>query len=114
MRASITSAIAFCALGFALTAPANATARVSPTRDDETVRTTVHYGDLNLQTHAGASALYTRLSEAATRVCGDLMEPYARMTREYHKCHSDALAAAVHDVNRPLVTQTYIEHSKRA
>jgi UrcA family protein len=114
MRASITSAIALCAVGFALTGPANATARVSPSGPEETFRTTVHYGDLNLQTTAGATALYTRLNEAATRVCGDLMEPYERMTRGYHKCHSDALAAAVHDVNRPLLTQTYIEHSKRA
>jgi len=112
MRASIASAIALCALGLASTQPAGATARASPTlRDEQTFQTTVHYGDLDLKTHAGATALYDRLSFAATRVCSDLMEPHTRMTQAYHKCRSDALSTAVQEINRPLLTQAYDQHA---
>jgi len=112
MRASIASAIALCSFGLAMTSPAGATARASPTlHDEQTFQTTVHYGDLDLKTYAGASALYERLSVAATRVCEDTMEPYARITEAYHKCRNDALSTAVQEINRPLLTQTYHQHA---
>jgi len=113
MRASITAAIALSAVALALTSPASATA-ISKARGEETIRTTVHFGDLDLQTHAGANALYSRLNEAAGRVCSDATDPYARLTPAYHTCRKDALSAAVHEINSPLVTQTFDQHSKRA
>lgn len=114
MKAAIPFAITLCAVGLATALPASATTLASSARDEETVRTTVHYGDLDLQTRAGASALYSRLSEAATHVCGDLMEPYARLTQAYHRCRNDALAAAVREIDRPPVTEVYDQHGKRA
>ena len=112
MRASVASAIALCALGLAMTSPAGATARASPTlRDEQTFQTTVRFSDLDLHTHAGANALYERLSFAATRVCEDVMEPHARITQTYHKCRNDALSSAVQEINSPLLSQTYYQHA---
>jgi UrcA family protein len=111
MRTSIASALVLVALGFGLTAPAGATvARVNP-NDEQTARTTVKYGDLDLKTHEGADALYSRLSVAATRVCDDIMEPYVRLTRTYRECRDDALSSAVQEIDSPLVTQAYDRHT---
>ena len=94
-----------------MTAPAGATvARVNP-NDEQTARTTVKYGDLDLKTHEGADALYSRLSVAATRVCDDIMEPYVRLTRTYRECRDDALSSAVQEIDSPLVTQAYDRHT---
>jgi UrcA family protein len=108
MRTSIAAAVVLTIIGLGLTLPAGATARAS--RDEETARTTVHFGDLDLQSYQGASALYSRLSQAASRVCSAIMEPYVRMTRAYHTCHSEALSKAVQQVDRPLLTQIYDRH----
>jgi UrcA family protein len=114
MKAAIPFAVVLSVFGLAMTSPVSATTSANRARDEETVRTTVHYGDLDLQTRAGTSVLYSRLSEAATHVCGNLMEPYARLTPAYRRCRDDALAAAVHELDRPLLTETYAEHGKRA
>jgi len=113
MRTSIASALVLVALGSCLTAPAGATvARVNP-NDEQTFRTTVQYGDLDLKTHQGADALYSRLSMAATRVCEDGTEPYVRMTRSYKECRHEALSAAVQKINNPLVTEAYDQHAAK-
>ena len=113
MRTSIASALVLVALGFGLTAPAGATvARVNP-NDEETARTTVHYGDLDLKTHQGADALYSRLSMAATRVCEDITEPYVRLTRTYGECRHEAISDAVREIHNPLVTQAYDRHAAK-
>src|SRR5262245_17983445 len=113
MRTSIASALVIAALGFGLTAPAGATtARVSP-NGEETYRTTVHYGDLDLKTHQGADQLYSRLSLAATRVCEDAGDPYVRLTHTYRECRNEAVSGAVREINNPLVTQAYEQHASK-
>jgi UrcA family protein len=112
MRTSIASALVLVALGFGLTAPAGATARVNT--NEETYRTTVHFGDLDLKTRQGADQLYSRLDLAAMRVCEDATEPYVRLTRTYHECRHEALSDAVREVNSPLVTQAYEQRAPRS
>jgi UrcA family protein len=112
MRTAIASAFVIAALGFGLTAPAGAT--VARTQDpEETYRTTVHYGDLDLKTHQGADALYSRINLAATRVCEDESEPYVRLTRTYTECRHEAISDAVRVINNPLVTQAYEQHAAK-
>ena len=112
MRTSIASALVLVALGFGLTAPAGATARVNP--NEETYRTTVHFGDLNLKTRQGADQLYSRLDLAAMRVCEDATDAYVRLTRTYKECRHEALSDAVREVNSPLVTQAYEQRAPRS
>jgi UrcA family protein len=111
MRTSIASALVLVALGFGLTAPAGATARVNP--NEETYRTTVHFGDLDVKTRQGADELYSRLDLAAMRVCEDATEPYVRLTRTYKECRHEALSDAVREINSPLVTQAYEQRAPR-
>jgi UrcA family protein len=113
MRTSIASALVLVALGFGLTAPAGATvSRVNPPAE-ETFRTTVHYGDLNLQTRQGADALYSRLSMAAGRVCEDAGDIYVRLTHSYQECRHEAVSDAVREINSPLVTQAFEQHAPK-
>ena len=112
MRTAIASAFVIAALGFGLTAPAQAT--VARTQNpEETYRATVHYGDLDLKTHQGADALYSRINLAATRVCEDEPEPYVRLSREYKVCRHEAISGAVKEINNPLVTQAYEQHAAK-
>ena len=111
MRTSIASALVLAALGIGLTAPAGATARVNS--NEETFRTTVHFGDLDLKTRQDADELYSRLDLAAMRVCEDATEPYVRLTRTYTECRHEALSDAVREINSPLVTQAYEQHAPR-
>ena len=60
--------------------------------------TTVKYGDLNLQSEAGARALYRRLQRAATRVCGDDYRSFG-----WRQCYQKALSGAVDDVGAPTL-----------
>ena len=112
MRTSISSAFVVAALGVGLAATAGATtARSVDVNGAETARTTVHYGDLDIQTRQGADELYSRLNLAAVRVCEDVTEPYVRLTRAYEDCRHNAISAAVQHVNAPLVTQTFDQHA---
>jgi len=112
MRTSISSAFVVAALGVGLAATAGATtARSVDVNGAETARTTVHYGDLDIQTRQGADELYSRLNVAAVRVCEDVTEPYVRLTRAYEECRHGAISAAVQQINAPLVTQTFDQHA---
>ena len=75
---------------------------------DETRSVTVHYSDLNLDTEAGATALYGRLVGAARNVCGDEVSVIdINQLRDIEQCRKQTLAEAVYDVDRPLVTAAY-------
>lgn len=64
----------------------------------------VKYGDLNLATTAGATALYQRIRGAADRVCGvpDTQE-LARLARA-KVCAAQTVAEAVAAVDAPVLT----------
>lgn len=110
MRTSIVSALVLTAVGVGFAVPVGATTRATVARDEQAISTTVRFGDLDLKTRQGADKLYGRLNIAARHVCNDTMEPYARLTRAFVVCRDDALAEAVQEVNRPLLTQVYDQH----
>ena len=75
---------------------------------DETRSVAVHYSDLNLNTEAGASALYSRLVIAARNACDDPATIVdINQMRTIEECRKDALADAVYRVDSPLVTQAF-------
>ena len=89
------------ALCVAVSAHAGSTAD-SAVRQHESV--VVQYGDLNLNSGIGIKSLYSRLENAADKVCGrkpDVKE--LRMTMQYRACYQGALDRAVDKIgNRNL------------
>jgi UrcA family protein len=69
----------------------------------------VSYGDLNLQSEAGAATLLSRISKAARIVC-DIPPPGASnihpKTQRY-ACRREAMQNAVDSVNHPMVKAVY-------
>ena len=67
----------------------------------------VRYGDLNLDTAAGAQALYRRIVGAAHQVCP---EPRSRDLRSFaaaRACRTEAIARAVRQVNSPRLAAAH-------
>lgn len=91
--------------GFALLGSLCAGAVPAHAQDIEQVSTTVHLGDLDLSTSAGAAAAVSRLRRAAREVCGpdpDIREIDSR--REFDRCVDHALDRAVASLNMSTVT----------
>lgn len=86
----------------ALLALASAAASANPNDTDEVQAENVNYEDLNLNTLAGVSVLYSRIERAARLVCG----PNNDQSRhgQWKTCYRMAIAAAVAKVNNPLLT----------
>jgi UrcA family protein len=63
----------------------------------------VRYGDLDVNTVAGATALYRRLQGAAHFVCGDEGRSLDEQ-RQWEGCVHDALAEAVTAVHSPTLS----------
>jgi len=68
---------------------------------------TVDYGDLNLDTEAGARVLFFRLRSAAKEVCSPLAGRSLSLHSRWQACYDKAVASAVAQVNRPAVTALY-------
>jgi UrcA family protein len=68
---------------------------------------TVNYADLDLTKPAGAKTLYDRLKRAARNVC----HPYDsnQMRKRWRECYDQAIANAVADVDRPMLTALHAE-----
>jgi UrcA family protein len=64
----------------------------------------VSYGDLNLETEAGARVLYRRLRRAAGEVCTSLESIDAVLRAGWSACYHNAINSAVASVNKPRVT----------
>jgi UrcA family protein len=66
----------------------------------------VAYDDLNLDTAAGAKALYARLHYAAKSVCAPAQVAPSDLGRYqiWRTCVDTALASAVRKINNPLLT----------
>jgi UrcA family protein len=66
---------------------------------------TVRYEDLNLDTPAGARALYARISTAATKVCGPAFASwYPQKRAKAKECYQTTVDNAILQVNRPRLT----------
>ncbi|MGH8137403.1 MAG: UrcA family protein [Steroidobacteraceae bacterium] len=75
---------------------------------DELPSVTVKYGDLDLSTTAGATALYGRIKRAARTVCGmDSIQPEERVYGNWKPCYNQAIATAVTKVNSPMLTAVH-------
>jgi UrcA family protein len=71
--------------------------------DDDVRSETVKFADLNVDTPAGAEALYGRIHAAARRVC----EQPAGELAGVRRCMTKAEGQAIGKVNSPLLTAVY-------
>jgi UrcA family protein len=93
----ISAGIAFLGLAGA----SNAAQRDFP----DTLRMTVSYADLNIESAAGVKVLYRRLRFAAQHVCAPFDDGQHR-TGNFHfrVCYRNALDSAVAKINKPTLT----------
>jgi len=68
---------------------------------------------LDLSSTPGAQEFYKRLTIAAGNACGVEAEFDALRAAKFDHCYRDTLAHAVSAINRPLVTQAYMQHHSR-
>jgi UrcA family protein len=99
----VSSLVVVTVMGLACTANAGVARAADP---GQYLTEKVAYGDLNLDTAAGAKTLYVRLRYAAKNVCAPVVaEP--RDLNGYHiwqNCVDGALASAVGQINKPLLS----------
>ena len=71
-------------------------------------RAVIRYADLDLSRPSGADAMIGRIRQAARAVCGDgsSVRGLARVTEE-KACMAETMAAAVKQVNAPLVSERF-------
>lgn len=68
----------------------------------------VPYGDLNLDSAAGADTMLRRINSASRFVCGDRIGPRPMQENgSVHACVGESMDAAVHDLDNPNVTDRY-------
>ncbi|HUI59856.1 MAG TPA: UrcA family protein [Steroidobacteraceae bacterium] len=82
--------------------------------DNDVDRRVVKYADLNLDTDAGAKALYSRLNVAARQVCHEAEVNSSRELYRFSRfrwCYSSAMDRAVHDVHSPRLL-ALLEHRR--
>jgi UrcA family protein len=65
---------------------------------------------LDLSSTVGAQELYKRLTVAADNACGIEAQFDALRAAQFNHCYRDTLAHAVSSINRPLLTQAYMQH----
>lgn len=73
--------------------------------DDGPRSVVVKYGDLNLDSQAGARVMLARIRSAASRACGEAVD-IAMLDRFalYSHCRTASIDQAVRALNAPLVT----------
>lgn len=95
-------ALAACLIGASSSALAATSADAAPS-------VTVTYGDLNLTSDEGNSALYARITAAAREVCfagGVSIRDLGRYSQA-RSCEAQAIAQAVHAVHSPRLAAIY-------
>jgi len=94
------SLICVPALLFATAAPA-----VAQSQQDERV---VFYGDLNLNSRAGADTLLRRIEQASDIVCGDRAGPRPiSETQSVRSCQVETVEYSVQEVGHPNLLYSY-------
>jgi UrcA family protein len=102
-RRSLALAGAFAALTVAATSSAAPKSADPPS-------VTVRFGDLNLETAAGASVLYHRIRVAARQVCPDSYTRDLGMLAASERCQANAIARAVGELNNPQLAAVHATH----
>ena len=73
----------------------------------------VKYGDLNVQTRAGAAVLHRRLTAAARSVCPDIHERDLRAASIARACVDQAVDRAVAAIGQPQLAQLHASLTRR-
>jgi UrcA family protein len=68
---------------------------------------TVHYSDLNVDTPAGANALYSRIRHAAEKVCGKVDSRRLDEVIAAQNCMDKAVASSIAAVGNAQLTSQY-------
>ena len=87
--------------------------RVDAAEQADVLTKNVGYGDLDLNSEIGARVLYGRLRNAAREVCAPLEGTDLNAKMLWKKCYDHAIAAAVSDINKPVVTTLHNESVRR-
>jgi len=75
--------------------------------DDAPRHVVVHFADLDLSHPEGAASLYQRLRVAAQTVCTTVSDRGADRASRDKACVSEAVATAVAQINRPILSAYY-------
>jgi UrcA family protein len=81
-------------------------------RDSEPTAVVVKYGDLNLATDTGVSALYRRIVYAARQACPDPSVKDLIFRERVVECRKQAVARAIRQVDNSRLAALYASHSK--
>jgi UrcA family protein len=74
----------------------------------------VRYSDLNLDTQAGAAALYQRIRHAAEQVCGKVDSRRLEEVAAAQNCMDKAIVSSVSDVGNAQLTSQYAARDGKA
>ncbi len=88
-------------------------AQAATPADEEVPTVVVAYGDLDLSTTDGASALYQRIAVAAHKVCPFEDSVHPLQVAMNNSCRSAAIARAVSTVNNAKLAAVWTEHVHR-
>ena len=89
-------------------AAALAFAAVTPVLAQEYEQEVVRFGDLDLNSRAGANALIQRIENASERVCGFRTGAQPLTQHQYTRaCTQETMEYAVRDVGHPVVLAEY-------
>lgn len=109
VRAALAVALTTVSLLIA-SAPARAAER---TGDEAPLQFVVRYTDLDLQTEAGALALYTRISTAARRVCPDEGSRNLQWLAAIRACRAQAIDRAVSGIGSEKLAAIHAARMQR-
>jgi UrcA family protein len=103
-RYTLACMAAFAASTVSMTALADSSTDAVPTL-------AVRYGDLDLSTEQGASALYHRIVSAARQVCDNSDNRDLQRFTASEKCQAKAIEQAVSDVHSPKLAMVLAAHN---
>jgi len=107
MNISIKSKTRRFAASALLIAAASSFAGISSAADTAPLLALVKFGDLNVSSPEGATALYTRIRTAAEQVCRPFDSRDLVLKRVKDICMHDAIANAVAKVDQPALFSVY-------
>lgn len=90
-----------------LTTVSSLTALPAAAADSDSHSMVVRYSDLDITQPKDALTLYSRITEAATRVCPALISADLQSTGRMRGCVNKAIADSVAKINQPALTAVY-------
>jgi UrcA family protein len=84
----------------------------SASPDDNPPTITVKYSKQSLETDAGVTALYRRITYAAQQVCPEASIPNRNLQKRIEQCRDQAVARAIREIDNSRLAALYAIHSK--